>query len=124
MATPPTTYRPNWAQTIRSSLNPIPKPRLSIEIANGAASVTHDKCVAYASYDSFEHVVWVAMHYFRSSGESLMWWKLETFKKLVKNDSDKWLQPKKELLTDGVLDTQKIIDAWEEAVTGPQRPGG
>lgn len=53
-----------------------------------------------------------------------MWWKLETFKKLVKNDSDKWLQPKKELLTDGVLDTQKIIDAWEEAVTGPQRPGG
>lgn len=68
--------------------------------------------------------MWVAMHYFRSSGESLMWWKLETFKKLVKNDSDKWLQPKKELLTDGVLDTQKIIDAWEEAVTGPQRPGG
>jgi hypothetical protein len=58
-----------------------------------------------------------------SNGERLRWWILEAFLKLIMNNSTKWWQTKEQILTNGVLDSDKIIEAWREAVPTTQSMG-
>lgn len=60
----------------------------------------------------------------RGLTERLVWHELEKFMKTILLENNNLLIPKPELVTDGNLDKEKVIDAWYEAVSRTQSDGG